>query len=179
MNYLLPLLAALTCSAHAAPLVGAIRWDAWYGADGPVLAVEKSLGPPKYHWRLPWFATVTGEATVKINGDRPEIMAREIEWAATAGLDYWAFVDYGDSGAEQEGHNQQAQRHKSAPFPGCTTRAAYILSFNTSWRYAPSMPVIWQAVIPTEASDRGNASSQRLFARKAFHTLSAMISVPD
>ena len=104
MKFILPLLMALiTTAAHATPLVGSIRWDAWYGSDGPVTALEKSLGPPKYHFRLPWFATVTGEATVKIDGDRPEIMAREIEWAATAGLDYWAFVDYGDSGALSRG----------------------------------------------------------------------------
>lgn len=93
----------LTAAVHPAPLVGAIRWDAWYGTDGPVLAVEKSLGPPKYHFRLPWFATITGEARVKINGEQPAIMAREIEWASTAGLDYWAFVDYGESGAMSRG----------------------------------------------------------------------------
>ena len=38
------------------PIVGAIRWDAWYGENGPVKQTEVSLGPPKYHFRLPWFA---------------------------------------------------------------------------------------------------------------------------
>ena len=41
------------------PLVGAIRWDAWHGDLGvPGQAVQKSLGPARYHFRLPWFAKV-------------------------------------------------------------------------------------------------------------------------
>lgn len=77
-------------------IVGAIRWDAWYGTRGEVVkSVETSLGPPKYHFRLPWFARVVGLGKVGINGDSQEIMEREIGYAARAGLDYWAFVDYG------------------------------------------------------------------------------------
>ena len=40
-------------SAAARPMVGAIRWDAWYGRGSPVSEVEKTLGPKKYHFRLP------------------------------------------------------------------------------------------------------------------------------
>ena len=82
--------------AHAQevrPLVGAIRWDAWTG--GEVTAqVERTLGPAKYRDRLPWFADVTGENTVRIDGGRQEVMDAEIEYAAAAGLDYWAFLVY-------------------------------------------------------------------------------------
>jgi hypothetical protein len=75
------------------PLVGAIRWDAWSG--GEVTAqVERTLGPEKYHDRLPWFAEVLDAQTVRIAGDSPEIMAREIACAAEAGVDYWAFLLY-------------------------------------------------------------------------------------
>ncbi len=77
------------------PLTGAIRWDAWYSDEGPVKEVERSLGQPKYHFRLPWFAKVEGPDKVRINGDTEEIMRREIAYAAEAGLDYWAFLDYG------------------------------------------------------------------------------------
>lgn len=35
------------------PIVGAIRWDGWYGDGNVVQAVEASLGQPKYHFRLP------------------------------------------------------------------------------------------------------------------------------
>lgn len=77
------------------PITGAIRWDTYYGENGPVKEVEHSLTPPKYHWRLPWFAKITGEGKVSINGDSPEIMEQEIAYAARAGLNYWAFLDYG------------------------------------------------------------------------------------
>ncbi len=77
-----------------APIVGAIRWDAWYGTGGVVQAVERSLGQPKYHFRLPWFARLLGGDRVSINGDSPGIMEREIAYAARAGLNYWAFLNY-------------------------------------------------------------------------------------
>lgn len=80
-------------------IVGAIRWDGWYGDGAVVRAVEFSLGQPKYHFRLPWFARVTEDGTVRINGDSPEVIEREIAYAAQAGLNYWAFVDYGHEAA--------------------------------------------------------------------------------
>jgi hypothetical protein len=86
-------------AAHAeveAPIVGAIRWDGWYGDGGVVKAVEFSLGQPKYHFRLPWFAQVLDDGKVRINGDSQAIMEQEIVYAAQAGLNYWAFVDYLD-----------------------------------------------------------------------------------
>ena len=76
--------------------IGAIRWDGWYGKGGVVKAVEASLGQPKYHFRLPWFAEVEADGTVRINGDSQAIMEQEIAYAAQAGLNYWAFVDYLD-----------------------------------------------------------------------------------
>ena len=82
--------------ADEAPIVGAIRWDGFYGDGGVVDAVEFSLGQPKYHFRLPWFARLTGEDKVSINGDSEAIMDREIAYAAQAGLNYWAFLDYLD-----------------------------------------------------------------------------------
>ena len=81
--------------ARLRPLVGAIRWDAWYGGDGEVEhAVERTLGPQKYHDRLPFFARVLGSDRVQIRGDAPAVMEREIAYAKQARLDYWAFVWY-------------------------------------------------------------------------------------
>jgi hypothetical protein len=76
------------------PIVGAIRWDGWYGDGGVVQAVEHSLGQPKYHFRLPWFARVKEGGAVNINGDSQAVIEREISFASQAGLNYWAFVDY-------------------------------------------------------------------------------------
>ena len=84
---------------HAAddrPIVGAIRWDAWYGDGSTTKAVEATLGQPKYHLRLPWFARVISEDKVSINGDSQAIVEQEITYAAQAGLNYWAFLDYAD-----------------------------------------------------------------------------------
>ncbi len=75
------------------PLVGAIRWDAWSGGE-VTRHVERTLGPKKYHFRLPWFTRVVSQNAVTIHGARPQIMDQEIEYAAEAGLDYWAFVLY-------------------------------------------------------------------------------------
>jgi len=84
------------------PAIGAIRWDAWYGKDTgtdpelPVRQVERSLGPKKFHFRLPFFAKVLSASKVSINGDSQDVIEKEISYAADAGLDYWAFVDYWD-----------------------------------------------------------------------------------
>ncbi|MCW8130714.1 MAG: glycoside hydrolase family 99-like domain-containing protein [Planctomycetota bacterium] len=86
------------------PLFGAIRWDAWFGPKGmPGKAVEKSLGPRKWHDRLPFYAKVVSGDAVEVRGDTQEVMDREIEYAAAAGLDYWAFVTYAEGDAMSEG----------------------------------------------------------------------------
>jgi len=77
------------------PIVGAIRWDAWFGNHGVVgTAVHRSLGPSKWHSRLPFYAKVNGDEAIEIDGTPQAVMDREIEYAAAAGLDYWAFVTY-------------------------------------------------------------------------------------
>jgi hypothetical protein len=77
------------------PLVGAIRWDAWYAPESPVgRAVEKSLAPERYHWRLPFFSKVVDQNRIVIDGAHQAIMDEEIHLAAQGGLDYWAFDAY-------------------------------------------------------------------------------------
>lgn len=101
------------------PLVGAIRWDAWYGKvpEGTVLRDPKtypgaaadltaspdpgadtrwSLSYPKvWEWRTPFYAEFDDDGRIAdINGNRTEILEREIELARSAGLDYWAFTIY-------------------------------------------------------------------------------------
>jgi hypothetical protein len=76
--------------------VGAIRWDAWHGEASEIgQAVQKSLSPKHWQWRLPFFATLAPEGTVTIAGDSEAVMTREIAYAQAAGLDYWAFCAYG------------------------------------------------------------------------------------
>jgi hypothetical protein len=88
--------ARAACPAAGRPSVGAIRWDAWTG--GRVTdQVERTLAPEQYHLRLPWFAEVRSDGTVRIDGGRQEVMDQEIAYAAEAGLDYWAFLLYPDA----------------------------------------------------------------------------------
>jgi len=81
--------------AEPRPRVGAIRWDAWHGELSDVgKAVERTLSPPQYHFRLPWFAQVNPDGTASIRGDAPGVFEQEIAYARQADLDYWAFVLY-------------------------------------------------------------------------------------
>lgn len=96
-------------------IIGAIRWDAWHSSKGgPGLAVEKSLGPLKWHYRLPFYANVISDNEVKIDGSSQEIMDKEIEYAHEAGLDYWAFVTYPPNSALSLGiQNYLASKKKN------------------------------------------------------------------
>ena len=64
---------------HSRPIVGAIRWDAWIGdaADSDVgRQVERSLGPERWHSRLPFFARVVSPQEVQVRANRQEVMVR-------------------------------------------------------------------------------------------------------
>jgi len=84
-------------------LVGVIRWDAWQEGGSIQKAVEKPLGPSHWHSRLPYFAKVTGPNSVVINGGTQAIMDQEINYAADAGIDYWAFCVYSDDSGMSRG----------------------------------------------------------------------------
>lgn len=94
------------------PLIGAIRWDAWHtpwsrvqpGADdGPVRAMELSLGPRRYQWRLPFFGHLVSDSEVRIDGYTQAIVDQEIAYAKAGGLDYWAFLLYAEGSAMSQG----------------------------------------------------------------------------
>ena len=84
-------------ASHDRPLVGAIRWDAWQESGNVQATVERTLSPTHWHYRLPFFARVTGSNSVAINGNSQTIMDQEISYAANAGINYWAFVIYPDA----------------------------------------------------------------------------------
>lgn len=79
------------------PVVGAIRWDAWIGPAAGYdvgVQVERSLGPQRWHYRLPFYSEKVSETQVRIRANTQAIMDQEIGYAHHAGLDYWAFVMY-------------------------------------------------------------------------------------
>lgn len=101
------LFAALAASpAHAAaprrpaPMLGAIRWDAWttWASETGWAGYEQCLWPARWHYRLPFYSKEVGPDKAEIRGDRQEVMDREIDYAARGGLSYWAFGWYHPSG---------------------------------------------------------------------------------
>ncbi len=85
--------------AGARPLLGVIRWDMYTG--DPFTTHKQEFGflkPEPYQWRAPFFVRRTGnpEAPLGFNPDNaPQVyqqaMEQEIGFAASAGIDYWAF----------------------------------------------------------------------------------------
>ena len=76
-------------------VVGAIRWDAWHGDRSDVSkAVERSLSPPQWHYRLPFFARIVNDDDAYIDDASQAVMDEEIDYAETARLNYWAFLLY-------------------------------------------------------------------------------------
>ena len=79
--------------------VGAIRWGGWFSGS----QWAENLDDPRWHDRLPFFATQdSAEGDVDVVGDRADVMLREIEYARSAGLRFWAFCYYDERNAEFE-----------------------------------------------------------------------------
>jgi hypothetical protein len=93
-------------------LTGAIRWDAWHTPamnkenneqGGAVKAVERSLSPKRYHFRVPFFGKIISDSVIKIDGYNQTILDQEIEFAKQGGLDYWAFLLYDPQSSMSQG----------------------------------------------------------------------------
>ena len=99
------------------PLLGAIRWDAWYGHNANdtniLLQVEKSLSPKEYHFRAPFFSTVTEDGKIYIPQYTFDTFEKEMEYAVKAQIDYFAYVWYdGAMGICRRMHGQSKYRNQ-------------------------------------------------------------------
>lgn len=81
--------------------VGAIRWDAWYADETYAPEVRRTLSEPRFNDRLPFFAEKQEDGSFRIDG-RP-LMCQEIDYAADAGLSYFAFLTYPDGNGLERG----------------------------------------------------------------------------
>lgn len=73
------------------PIVGAIRWDDWYGnLDEVGQATLTTLGPSVWHYRVPFFGKIISDTQVSWGYSQATI-DQEIAYAKQAGLNYWAF----------------------------------------------------------------------------------------
>lgn len=83
-------ISSTTKTENHTPLIGAIRWDAWFAGNN----YERHLAPEKWRHRLPFYARISSNNSVLVRSDSQEVMDKEIAYASGAGLDYWAFCYY-------------------------------------------------------------------------------------
>lgn len=105
------------------PTLGVIRWDMYTGH--PFTTQKQEFGflkPEKYHWRAPFFVRRTGnpEKPLAFNPDnRPEAfqkaMEQEIDFAARAGIDYWAFGYHGPGNRVRRGLHEGIEAFLASP----------------------------------------------------------------
>lgn len=89
------------------PLVGALRWDGYYGSKADEVATQgndpigagvvEKLSPSDWHYRLPFFGQVVSDTAITLPGYSQAIIDQEIAYAKNAGIDYWIFDRYFDS----------------------------------------------------------------------------------
>ncbi|HSV72461.1 MAG TPA: hypothetical protein VLH79_01730 [Chthonomonadales bacterium] len=134
-------------------LVGAIRWDAWHtpragtahgGEGGPVRAMERSLGPARYHRRLPFFARVVSQSEVSIGGYTQAIVDREIAFARAGGLDHWAFLLYEPGDVMSQGLELYLSSRRRRDMPFCVIAQAN--TFGQADRFRERMQRVVQLI---------------------------------
>ena len=114
------------------PVVGAIRWDAWSGGN-VTEQVERTLSPQRYHSRLPWFADVRNDNSVRIDGSPQAVMDREIQFAANSGLDYWAFLLYQEKSSMSTALGQYLNSSKRDQLRFCLILHDILQSPDAEW----------------------------------------------
>lgn len=97
--------------------IGAIRWDAWFKSESnndPSFQVQRSLSPKRFHFRAPFFAEVTDDDKIFIPEYNQDTFDKEMEYAIDAGVDYFAYVWYGNPG--QEGLSLARKLHTTSKY---------------------------------------------------------------
>jgi hypothetical protein len=78
--------------------LGVIRWDAWYSTDALGAAVAADLSPSQFHYRAPFFSTVS--TGVSFPAPTQSSMDAEIAAAKAGKIDYFAFNSWPAGSAE-------------------------------------------------------------------------------
>ncbi len=86
--------------------IGTIRWDAYtkstYDGTDPASQVARCLSPAKYHWTAPFFAQVDEQGRVSFPEYTTALWEQEAQYAADAGLNYFAYLWYESDSAMSE-----------------------------------------------------------------------------
>ena len=92
---------ALSNSADPGPvIVGAIRWDAYFATPGTKAFDDPNFGvvtrtttgdmsPKKWHYRVPFYGKEVNDTAIEANGNTPEAMGHELQYAADHGIKFW------------------------------------------------------------------------------------------
>ena len=81
--------------------VGVVQWDCslpagyWWGEFQ-----MRTLSPKKYRTATPYYADVIGENEIRYHARTQEEFDREFQYAIDAGIDYFAYVFYGEHGSK-------------------------------------------------------------------------------
>ena len=116
----------LAVGGRPPPIVGAIRWDAYFSQPGePAFEVRKAvrvpafpfsaetpihphprctqdpnfgivtrtttndMSPEKWHYRVPFFGEEINSTAIVANGNSPEVMGQELQYAQDHGIKFW------------------------------------------------------------------------------------------
>jgi len=87
--------------ARERPLFGVIRWDGYNGGHFTQNQEFPFIKSEEHHWRAPWFVRRTGdpEKPLAFNPEFKqeivhEVTDQEIRYAASCGIDFWAFCHF-------------------------------------------------------------------------------------
>ena len=108
----------MPASANSGTIMGAIRWDAYYGSTWEGFA-ENALGMAPWQFRAPWFSKVTGPDTIISNGNVQANLDIELQAAHAAGIQYWAYDMYLDpvtAAPDNSGFMNAWKLHQSSAF---------------------------------------------------------------
>ncbi|CAF3112048.1 unnamed protein product [Rotaria socialis] len=122
------------------PSVGIIRWDAWNlfnnQYDPISFYLHRALSPEKFHYRIPFYASVLSPTNISFNGDLQNVMDQEILYAKHAGIDYWAFDTYCQFGSNCTTNNTYcSQYYTQTSNLYCPRNPAYGLNLYLSSEY--------------------------------------------
>lgn len=189
--------ASLDHVSNQRPLVGAIRWDGWYGAANGLVArvVQECLSPQRYRHRAPFFSRVSGDV-LEIGPYTQAVVDREIKEARRAGIDYWAYVAYDEADHLSDALKLHlASKHRdsvcfcmileagrlgdAAAFPSRTQRYVRLMSEPNYARVRGGRPLLYVGFVEDRHVEAwgGPAAARKLF--DAFRATAQAAGVGD
>lgn len=127
--------------------IGVIRWDAWFAEpEKPPLLNRIYLFAHQFFERVPFYATLSSGKWV-IASDKQDIADREIDYAVTRGIDYWAFVYWRFSALDPTTGALPDLSVQTDPYLRDAVRGAYSLDLYLSSQHCdkPRFALIVQA----------------------------------